>query len=297
MAVVRSLFGRFSGDASSDLKVADNIVCLSDDDRVPDDPPEATNVPPEAIGLPAEDFVRRDRSSVPEKFSLGIEPDDAPRQTLGELMTRTREQSGLSREQVAEETHIPAYYVRMIESDSYDAIPDQLYLLPFFRRYAIFLGLDAQKVVARFIQDFEKAESEIVVTKAPNTKDAKPLQLWRQVASAVLVVGVVLTFVTRGFGIVGGTQRALRHPASNPSSAASPATLPPSIILSSDEPHPADAEQPAASPSAAIAEPEIAAASPSPAIEQPPTPTKHHRHRIHGHRIAKHSKHTTHKPS
>jgi cytoskeletal protein RodZ len=293
MAVVRSLFGRFSKDASSDLEVADNIVCLSDDDRVVDNPRDSV--------APSDDFVLRDSTDAPQKFSLGIKTDDLPRQTLGELMTRTREQSGLSREQVAEQTHIPAYYVRMIESDSYDAIPDQLYLLPFFRRYAIFLGLDAQKVVARFIRDFEKAESEIILdTKAPGARDAKNLQLWRQVASGVLVVGLVLTFLTRGFGFVGGTaQRTLQHPSSNPSIAATSAeTLPPSIILSSDEPRPADAEPPAAVPSAAIAAPEIAAASAPPAIGEAPsaTHTTHHRHRVHGHRIAKHSRHTTHKP-
>ena len=312
MAVVRSLFGRFSRDASSDLKVADNIVCLSDYDRVVDNP--------------VEDFVRRDQSDLPEKFTLGIEPVDAPRQTLGELMTASREKSGLTREQVAEQTHIPAYYVRMIESDSYDAIPDQLYLLPFFRRYAIFLGLDAQKVVSRFIVDFEKSESEIVdikalkvpkapkaskalkvpkaakIPKAPKTpadKDAnaKTILLWRQVASAVLVVGVLLIFVARGFGLVGGTaQRTLQPPAGNPSSAATTDKLPPSIILSSDEVPPTVAEQPAAIPSADIAAPEISAASASPAIEQAPTPAKHHRHRVHSHRIAKRSKHTTHKP-
>jgi len=321
MAVVRSLFDRFSRDATSDLKVADNIVCLSDHDRVVDNS--------------VEDFVLHDPHDTidrPEKFTLGIEPVDAPLQTLGELMTASREKSGLTREQVAEQTHIPAYYVRMIESDSYDAIPDQLYLLPFFRRYAIFLGLDAQKVVSRFIVDFEKSESEIVdikalkvpkapkaaktpkVLKAPKTpkvpkaaktpadKDAnaKTILLWRQVASAVLVGGVVLIFVARGFGLVGGTaQRTLQPPAGNPSSAATSATtLPPSIILSSDEVPPAVAEQPAANPSTDIAAPEISSASPSPAIEEPPppTPAKHHRRKVHSHKIAKRSKHTTHKP-
>ena len=313
MAVVRSLFGRFSRDASSDLKVADNIVCLSDHDRVVDNP--------------VEDFVLRDQSDVPEKFTLGIEKEDAPLQTLGELMTASREKSGLTREQVAEQTHIPAYYVRMIESDSYDAIPDQLYLLPFFRRYAIFLGLDAQKVVSRFIVDFEKAENEIVdikalkvpkapkaskalkvpkaakIPKAPKTpadKDAnaKTILLWRQVASAVLVVGVVLIFVARGFGLVGGTaQRTLQPPSGNPSSAATTDTLPPSIVLSSDEVPAADAQQqPAAIPSAEVAAPEISAASASPAIVETPTPAKHHRHRSRSHRIAKRSKHSTHKP-
>jgi len=316
MAVVRSLFGRFSGDASSDLKVADNLVCLSDHDRV--------------VDKSVEDFVLHDPHDTgdrPEKFTLGIEPTDAPLQTLGELMTASREKSGLTREQVAEQTHIPAYYLRMIESDSYDAIPDRLYLLPFFRRYAIFLGLDAQKVVSRFIVDFEKSENEIVDIKAlkvpnapkaskapkvpkaakipkapkiPADKDAnaKTILLWRQAASAVLVAGVVLIFVARGFGLVGGTaRRTLQPPAGNPSSAATSAsTLPPSIILSSDEVPPAVAEQPAASPSADVTPPEISSASPSPAIEEPPTPTKHHRHRAHSHRIAKRSKHTTHKP-
>jgi cytoskeletal protein RodZ len=310
MAVVRSLFGRFSRDASSDLRVADNIVCLNDYDRVVDNP--------------VEDFVRGEQSDVAEKFTLGIEPADSPKQTLGELMTRTREASGLSREEVAEQTHIPAYYVRMIESDCYDAIPDQLYLLPFFRRYAIFLGLDAQKVVARFLVDFEKSENEIVdikalkVPKAPKAAktpavknaNAKTILLRRQVASGVLVAGLVLTFLTRGFGFVGGTthravQNTLQNPADSiPSSASArvtPPALPPSIILSSDEPPPAVAEPPAAAPSPVIAAPEVNSASASPAIEDapPPTPAKHHRrkvHSLHGHRLAKHSKHATHKP-
>jgi cytoskeletal protein RodZ len=351
MAVVRSLFGRLSRDATSDLKVADNIVCLSDYDRVPDDlpeaisdppeaisdppdaigvlqeaisvPPEATNVPPRITAKPAKDFVRGNTSDLSEKFTLGIKDVGVPLQTLGELMTATREKTGLTREEVAAETHIPAYYVRMIESDSYDAIPDQLYLLPFFRRYAIFLGLDAQKIVSRFLIDFEKAENEIVdikalkvpkppkvakapkalkAAKAPAAKDANAKTdsnlLWRQAASAVLVAGVVLIFVARGFGLVGGTaQRTLQHPSSNPSNVATSAiTLPPSIVLSSDEvPHP-EPQQPAAIPSADVAEPEISAANASPAIEQPPTPAKHHHHRVHSHRIAKHSKHTTHTP-
>jgi hypothetical protein len=115
-----------------------------------------------------------------------------------------------------------------------------------------------------------------------------------------LVAGVVLVFVARGFGLVGGTaQRTIQHPQSNPSNVATSAiTMPPSIVLSSDEvPHP-EPQQPAAIPSADVAEPEISAASASPAIEQPPTsvPTKHHRHRTHRHRIAKHSKHATPKP-
>src|SRR5260370_22179254 len=120
-------------------------------------------------------------------------------QTLGQLMTETRKHSGLSREEVADRTHIPAYYVRMIESDSYDAIPDQLYLLPFFRRYADFLGLDAKKVVSRFICDFEKAENEVAATPTPSAY-SKALEKWRQVAAATVVRAILLPCIAWGIG-------------------------------------------------------------------------------------------------
>jgi cytoskeletal protein RodZ len=120
-------------------------------------------------------------------------------QTLGQLMTETRKQMGISRDQVSEQTHIPAYYVRMIESDSYDAIPDQLYLLPFFRRYADFLGLDARKVVSRFILDFEKAENEVVATPAA-TAYSKALSKWRQIAVAAIAGAILLPCIAWGVG-------------------------------------------------------------------------------------------------
>lgn len=65
---------------------------------------------------------------------------------LGQLMTETRE-------------HLPIYHIEMMESGDYAAIPDQLYLLPFFSRYATFLGLAVEQVPSRFMRDFEKAEN------------------------------------------------------------------------------------------------------------------------------------------
>ena len=152
-------------------------------------------------------------------------------QTLGQLMTETRKHLGLSRDQVSEQTHIPAYYVRMIESDSYDAIPDQLYLLPFFRRYADFLGLDAQKVVSRFICDFEKAENEVVATPAP-TDIRQGSAKWRQIAAAMVVGGILLPCIAWG---VGAMRVAYRSPAgSSPVVALSPDTRSSNGVASTD---------------------------------------------------------------
>lgn len=260
MAVVRSIFGSFSRDAASDLKSPTNIVCLSDDDRVFDDSPE---------------------DAVPH--------DPADDQTLGQLMTGAREHRGLSRQQVADETHIPAYYVRMIESDSYDAIPDQLYLLPFFERYATFLGLDAHKVVSRFLHDFELAESGVVETAAPRTPAttrllAKARRMWRPLALAALIFGVLLPCIAWGIGI-------MRTGVPQPAASSSPV---PVVIQ-----HPivaAAVQQPAVIPSPAIESHAASTATVAPELAQQPIQTKRHRRRARSHRatrLAKHSTHTT----
>jgi hypothetical protein len=209
MSVVRHPFFGVSTADANDLTAETNLVRLSEADRVSE---------PEKIAF------RREARDTSTMFvfetnpggSLGNSPSTrevveevSPRedgwsgldvdQTLGQLMTATRKQMGISRDQVSEQTHIPAYYVRMIESDSYDAIPDQLYLLPFFRRYADFLGLDAHKVVSRFILDFEKAENEVVETPAAAAY-SKARSKWRQIATAAVAGAILLPCIAWGVG-------------------------------------------------------------------------------------------------
>jgi cytoskeleton protein RodZ len=95
-------------------------------------------------------------SQAPDSAAESVEP------SLGQMMTAARERKGLTREQVVTDAHLPAHYVKMIESDSYGMISDQLYLVPFLRRYATFLGLDAEEVASRFVRDVQRAESNVV---------------------------------------------------------------------------------------------------------------------------------------
>ncbi|HVN27549.1 MAG TPA: helix-turn-helix transcriptional regulator, partial [Candidatus Binataceae bacterium] len=78
--------------------------------------------------------------------------------SLGKIMAMAREARGFTREQAAKSSNIPGYYLAMIESDDYSSIADQLYLLPFLRRYATFVGLDAEEVASRFIRDVQRAD-------------------------------------------------------------------------------------------------------------------------------------------
>jgi len=291
MSVVRQPFSGISRTDSNDRTAPTNLVRLSEADRVSDGPEESafqrgardtssmfvfeTNLRGSLGSAPGTSEVV-ERVSPSEEAWSGLDVD----QTLGQLMTETRQHRGISREQVSDQTHIPAYYVRMIESDSYDAIPDQLYLLPFFRRYADFLGLDAQKVVSRFICDFEKAENEVVAAPTASAY-SKALLKWRQIAAATVVGGIILPCIAWGVG-------AMRRAALSPHTRLSTA-------IASTDTRSIATQNPARTPDAVAVAP---AAVPTALAEtnsgdqitpQPATPVKARRAGRH-HRLVRHSR-------
>ena len=265
MAVVRRPFPDISRADSNDRTAQTNLVRLSDADRVSDEsgeialhrgPRDTSSMFVFETNLRGSLANAQSTSEIVEHVSpredawSGLDVD----QTLGQLMTETRKHLGLSRDQVTDQTHIPAYYVRMIESDSYDAIPDQLYLLPFFRRYADFLGLDAQKVVSRFIFDFEKAENEIAETPAP-TAYAKALLKWRQIAGAMVVGGIMLPCIAWG---VGAMRVAYRSRAGSSAGVALSADTRPSNAVASTDARTTAAQDSVRTPDAVAAPPATA---------------------------------------
>ncbi|HYA34618.1 MAG TPA: helix-turn-helix domain-containing protein, partial [Candidatus Binataceae bacterium] len=97
-----------------------------------------------------------------EKKSQSVRNDPARtkpgEEPLGAYLTAVREKRGVSRQDVSREAHVPQHYVTMIETDDYALISDQLYMLPFLRRYATFVGLDAEEVASRFVRDVQRAD-------------------------------------------------------------------------------------------------------------------------------------------
>lgn len=294
MAIVRSIFDRFSRDAANNPGTPDNLVRLSEDEIAYDETEEVGVSPDQsevfaifAVGADARAPLLSPQNSCATKAPLS--PLEAAWTgsnvdlTLGQLITEARKRRGLSREQVASQTRMPLYYAKMIESDNYDAIPDPLYLLPFFRSCAIFLGLDAEKVVLRFMRDFEKAENEVVGTPV---RSITALKTWQQIATTVVITGILLPCIAWGIGIM---RTPLRHQTDNSSTVAvSPNTLPPSAIPSRIAPHAAYAQQPAPTPTVATIAHATTTASTSPQIDQQQhTQAKRQRQRTHGHRLSR----------
>jgi cytoskeletal protein RodZ len=192
--------------------------------------------------------------------------------TLGQSIVEARERKGLSHEDVVRETHLPIHYVRMIESDNYGAIADQLYVLPFLRRYATFLDLDAEEVASRFVHDVQRSETNVTRMSDPITMVAKKRSSWRAFALVLLFIAVVVLladFVFRHYEVI---RRAL-HLA--PSAATAVTPMPASTIETSVSPaSPAEAATTVVNP-AAMSSPAagaIAAAPSSHATNVSPQP-------------------------
>ncbi|MGA9723166.1 MAG: helix-turn-helix transcriptional regulator [Candidatus Binatus sp.] len=159
-------------------------------------------------------------------------------QSLGQLITETRERKGLTREQVATDAHLPPHYVKMIETDSYDLISDRLYLVPFLRRYAAFLGLDAEEIASRFVSNVQHAEANVVRISQELTMVAakKPGALGR-IAFRLMIAAILFLLADMAW------RRYEEHQAPAPAPVASPAamatadseTMPPATIVTNPE--------------------------------------------------------------
>lgn len=126
-------------------------------------------------------------SSEPPKASAESEP------SLGKILIAARERRGVSRAELISQTRIPAHYVEMIESNDYGLISDQLYLLPFLRRYAAFLNLDGEEIAMRFVREVQRAEGAAVARMSePLTLHDRNKAQWGRAALIIIVLSAIV---------------------------------------------------------------------------------------------------------
>jgi len=76
-------------------------------------------------------------------------PDTDP-QTAGSLLRHAREQKGVKLEEAAKVTRIAKGYLKALEEDCYDRLPNEAYARGFLRVYAQFLGLRDDEVMGAY---------------------------------------------------------------------------------------------------------------------------------------------------
>jgi cytoskeletal protein RodZ len=178
-------------------------------------------------------------SSEPPKAGAETEP------SLGKTLAAARERRGVSRDEVASQTRIPAHYLDMIESSDYGLISDQLYLMPFLRRYAAFLNLEGEEIAMRFVREVQRAEGAAVprMSEPLAVHDNKHPQWGRAAVVTIVVCAIVVLYVIASRHHSG--EFGSHPPASSVAPAAPIVAIPPAAIAPALPAAPAQAAAPA----------------------------------------------------
>ena len=115
--------------------------------------------------------------------------------SLGQSLVTARERRGLSREAVVQQTHIPARYVQMLEDDDYRRISDQLYLLPFLRKYASFLDIDQDETAMRLVREVLRLDNSPSPVRLEEPLDDSRRHSRRNWTKPILFSGLVAVII------------------------------------------------------------------------------------------------------
>jgi cytoskeleton protein RodZ len=79
-------------------------------------------------------------------------------ENLASLLRQARENKRLTLKDVETATRIPMSYLRVLEGGE-GLMSDHVYLMPFLRTYAKFLGMDTNAVVTQFVSELQRTDS------------------------------------------------------------------------------------------------------------------------------------------
>ena len=159
-----------------------------------------------------------------EKIPAAADPPSDPTPiALGAFLTGIREKRGVTHDQLAKESRIPEHYVRMIEGNDYAKIADQLYMLPFIRRYAEYFALDVEEIAMRFVREVQRADNQ-----PPSNRLDQPLDVVESkrggLRGGLLVVAVLAIAIGFYFYQSARHRMATEAPAPSQSQSLTPST-------------------------------------------------------------------------
>jgi cytoskeletal protein RodZ len=145
--------------------------------------------------------------------------------SFGEKLRRERELRGVSLREIADGTKISVRFLQALEEDKVEALPGGLFPRAFAKQYALFLGLDAERTVA----DFVETHGEL----APERKPAAPMQI----RSTRLPLGHIFL----GLVAVAAVALTLRRGTPQPEPSPRPTPLAAPVVLPTDRVYPSPA--------------------------------------------------------
>lgn len=125
--------------------------------------------------------------------------------SIGQELKRERELRGISLEEIADATKINIRFLRALEEDRLDMLPEQFFTRGIIRTYAKYLGLDEQSALNTYLEDLQTQEPQETsdVGEYPELgeevesfpKQKKISLLFALMALAIIALFVVMYFV------------------------------------------------------------------------------------------------------
>lgn len=154
---------------------------------------------------------------------------------IGAILRQARTRREIELAEVEATTRIRLKYLRAIEAEDWDALPEGVYARGFIRTYASFLGLDGERLAEEYRREVEGGAAPRSTPDAPATPGprSRPLRgtRWPRGATGVAVAGVlavaVLALVALPLGGGGsGTPSSPPEPSPAPAPASAPRSQP-----------------------------------------------------------------------
>jgi transcriptional regulator with XRE-family HTH domain len=127
--------------------------------------------------------------------------------SIGQEIKRERELRGISLKEIADSTKINIRFLRALEEDRLDMLPEQFFIRGIIRTYAKYLGLDEQSVLNTYLEDLQSnaAQENANEDKKPepsensefSRKEKKISLLSALMVLAIIALIIVLYFVFR----------------------------------------------------------------------------------------------------
>ena len=117
---------------------------------------------------------------------------------IAETLRTTRARLELSIERAAADAGVPLRYARLLEGEtpSGGGVSDELYLIPFFRRYATALGLSAEDLLPDFLGQVQELPSprRLPLHLRPRARP-RLTALWRPLAVLAAIAGATVVIL------------------------------------------------------------------------------------------------------
>ncbi len=125
---------------------------------------------------------------------------------IGEVLKQARARAGLDIRAVEEQTKIRVKYLRALEDEEWEALPNSAYAKGFLRTYAQVLGLDGEAMVDAYRRQVERGRTDPTFLGDQVLEQRRRLSAESQGPRWLLVViaiGVVVAAVLLAIGILG----------------------------------------------------------------------------------------------